>query len=192
MNASIEQQFILGGVGGQGVLFITRVMAEMAIGKGLSVLTSETHGMAQRGGTVISHLKVGPFSSSMVRTGQADGLLALKGEAYPLLQGMLKPNGWAAVNAAAPTKTPGASGCFYMDADSEALRLGLPRSANLFLLGYTTACLMREALPLFWNFEDLGTVLAQRFSRKPLLLEGALKAVEAGKAAGEPRKSPGR
>ena len=61
MNKSIQQQIIVSGVGGQGVLFITRLMAEAAIKKGLSVLTSETHGMAQRGGTVLSHIKAGNF-----------------------------------------------------------------------------------------------------------------------------------
>ena len=46
----LEQQIIISGVGGQGVLFITRLLAEAAIQKGHSVLTAETHGMAQRGG----------------------------------------------------------------------------------------------------------------------------------------------
>ena len=54
-----RQQILVSGVGGQGVLFVSRLLAEAAIGKGLSVLTSEIHGMAQRGGTVVSHLKVG-------------------------------------------------------------------------------------------------------------------------------------
>ncbi len=40
--------------------------------EGHDVLTSETHGMAMRGGTVISHVKVGPFQSPLIRYGQAD------------------------------------------------------------------------------------------------------------------------
>src|SRR6266567_1527824 len=74
----ISQQLIISGVGGQGILFITRILAETAIAKGLPVLTSETHGMAQRGGIVISHLKIGEFSSPLVRPGHADGLIVLK------------------------------------------------------------------------------------------------------------------
>ena len=73
----IEQQILISGVGGQGVLFITRLLAEAAITNGLPVITSETHGMAQRGGTVLSHLKVGKFTSPLIRPLQADGLLAL-------------------------------------------------------------------------------------------------------------------
>jgi indolepyruvate ferredoxin oxidoreductase beta subunit len=56
MGETIMQQIIISGVGGQGVLFVTRLLAEAAIKKGLAVFTSETHGMAQRGGTVLSHL----------------------------------------------------------------------------------------------------------------------------------------
>ena len=52
--------------------FVTRLLAEAAIAKGLAVLSSETHGMAQRGGTVLSHLKVGDFSSPLIRPGHAD------------------------------------------------------------------------------------------------------------------------
>ena len=78
MNEMNHQQKVISGVGGQGVLFDTRLMAEAAIRKGLPVLTSETHGMAQRGGTVISHLKVGAYTSPLIRTGQADVLLAMK------------------------------------------------------------------------------------------------------------------
>ncbi|MCX5883025.1 MAG: 2-oxoacid:acceptor oxidoreductase family protein, partial [Deltaproteobacteria bacterium] len=52
---TIKQQIIISGVGGQGVLFVTRLLAEAAMMKGYPVLTSETHGMAQRGGTVVSH-----------------------------------------------------------------------------------------------------------------------------------------
>ena len=87
------QQLIISGVGGQGILFVTRLLAETAIAAGMPVLTSETHGMAQRGGIVISHLKVGEYTSPLVRPGQADGLLSLKGETVALhrLPGLHQP-----------------------------------------------------------------------------------------------------
>ena len=43
-----RQQIVLSGVGGQGILFLSRLLAEAAIAGGFPVLTSETHGMAQR------------------------------------------------------------------------------------------------------------------------------------------------
>jgi len=66
MNASVKQQVIISGVGGQGVLFVTRLLAEAAINKGLPVFTSETHGMAQRGGTVLFY-RISKWGSSPAR-----------------------------------------------------------------------------------------------------------------------------
>ena len=58
MDEAIMQQLIISGVGGQGVLFVTRLLAEAAILRGLAVFTSETHGMAQRGGSVMATLRI--------------------------------------------------------------------------------------------------------------------------------------
>ena len=90
-EGSMRQQIVISGVGGQGVLFVTRILAEAAIMKGISVLASETHGMAQRGGTVLSHLKVGNFSSPLIRPGNANGLLALKADSFARHGYFLKP-----------------------------------------------------------------------------------------------------
>ncbi len=49
--------FVLSGLGGQGILFMTKVLATAALNKGFDILGAETHGMAQRGGSVVSHLK---------------------------------------------------------------------------------------------------------------------------------------
>jgi len=45
---------VLGGLGGQGILFMTKVLAQAALEKGLKTMGAETHGMAQRGGSVTS------------------------------------------------------------------------------------------------------------------------------------------
>lgn len=70
-------QCVIVGTGGQGILFASKVMGHIAMGKGLSVVGSEVHGMAQRGGSVVSHFKVGNYLSPMVKAGDADLLLAL-------------------------------------------------------------------------------------------------------------------
>src|SRR5210317_265047 len=98
MTGSIQQQLIISGVGGQGVLFITGLLAEAAINKGLPVFTSETHGMAQRGGTVLSHLKVGDFSSPLIRPLQADILILLKAENVKQHESVWMSAGWAVPN----------------------------------------------------------------------------------------------
>ena len=91
-------QLVVAGVGGQGILFATRLLEEAALARGLPVLGAETHGMSQRGGSVLSHFKVGPFRSPMVRRGTADCLLGMElTEAYRNAA-YLRPGGLAILN----------------------------------------------------------------------------------------------
>jgi len=69
-------QYIIVGIGGQGILFSSKVLGKVALDRGENVMGSEVHGMAQRGGSVISHFKVGHYQSPLVKAGQADVLLA--------------------------------------------------------------------------------------------------------------------
>jgi indolepyruvate ferredoxin oxidoreductase beta subunit len=67
------------GVGGQGVLMISRVLAEVCARRGLQVKQSEVHGMAQRGGTVFSHVRFGErVWSPTIPRGEADVVVALE------------------------------------------------------------------------------------------------------------------
>jgi indolepyruvate ferredoxin oxidoreductase beta subunit len=126
----VKQQIIVSGTGGQGILFLTRFFAEAAMMMRLEVLTSEIHGMAMRGGTVVSHVKVGPFKSPLVREGQADAGLILDRQNLELHRGLVKPEGFVFVN----TDTPG--DYFSVDASGLALRAGSPALTNLVLLGF--------------------------------------------------------
>ncbi len=126
----MKQQIIVSGTGGQGILFLTRFFAEAAMMMGLEVLTSEIHGMAMRGGTVVSHVKVGPFKSPLVREGQADAGLILSRENLKLHRGLVKPNGLVFVN------TDMAGDYLSIDASGLALKAGAPAMTNLVLLGF--------------------------------------------------------
>jgi len=66
------------GVGGQGVILIATIIGKAALKAGYSVRGAETHGMAQRGGSVISHIRLGCEFGPMVPVGGADILLALE------------------------------------------------------------------------------------------------------------------
>ena len=69
-------QYVVVGIGGQGILFASKVLGAIALKSGLHVMGSEVHGMAQRGGSVVSHFKTGEYDSPLVRAGNADLLLA--------------------------------------------------------------------------------------------------------------------
>ncbi len=71
----MKMQIAITGRGGQGVLFLTKILTECALELGEEVIASEIHGMAMRGGSVISTLKVGNFRGPLIRGGQADLML---------------------------------------------------------------------------------------------------------------------
>ncbi len=175
MQDQPHYQIVIGGVGGQGVLFITRLLAEAAINKGLPVFTSETHGMAQRGGTVISHLKVGPFSSPLITPGSADGLIALKAESLVQHGGYLKSGGWAAVNSPAPPAAADTRPC-CLDADQLARDLDNPRALNLIMLGFA----LSSTRELYCSLTDVADVLEKKLQTKGPLLKASIRALEAG------------
>jgi len=140
--------FVLSGLGGQGILFMTKILAQAALRQGLPVMGAETHGMAQRGGSVISHLRIGGAESSLVRAGTAHFLLALEeNEAYRSLP-FLAGKGRLYANAA-PDIFPGPVVKDYLDnmgivyqaasASDIAFSLGAPMSSNLALLGFFAA-----------------------------------------------------
>ncbi len=181
MSKSLRQQIVISGVGGQGVLFITRLLAEAAIIKGLSVFTSETHGMAQRGGTVLSHLKVGDFSSPLIRPFKADGVLALKSESLTQHDSYLKSDAWAVVNSSSDIIPKADWSIFTVDADRLALSINNPKSVNLVLLGFAMAVTsQRLENTLYCSLDDIKTVLGNRLADKQQMMAASIKAIETG------------
>jgi indolepyruvate ferredoxin oxidoreductase, beta subunit len=126
----VKQRIVLSGKGGQGVLTLTRVVAEAAAAAGLEVITTETHGMAQRGGAVLSTIKVGAFHGPLIAPGEAEVGLFLHADNLPVHGHYLRPGGAALVNGS------GVAGADGVDADRLATLAGQPRAANLALLGY--------------------------------------------------------
>ncbi|MBI4495314.1 MAG: 2-oxoacid:acceptor oxidoreductase family protein [Deltaproteobacteria bacterium] len=126
----MNMQIAITGRGGQGVLFLTRLLGECALELGREAISAETHGMAMRGGSVFSTLKVGSFLSPLIRNGQADVLLALDPETIETDLILLSPRGIAFLNS----REPGRNGA--VDATGLASGLGHPLAANLVLLGF--------------------------------------------------------
>ncbi|MDD3656371.1 MAG: indolepyruvate oxidoreductase subunit beta [Atribacterota bacterium] len=71
-------QIYMIGVGGQGTIKTATIIGEAAIAQGLNVVMSEVHGMAQRGGTVVTELKIGNALSPLIEKYSADLLLAFE------------------------------------------------------------------------------------------------------------------
>ncbi len=150
----MKVQIIISGVGGQGVLLLTRVFSEVALKDGYPIIGSEDHGMSQRGGSVITHLKIGDFDSPLVKKGNADILLSLeKTEAYKTLH-YLKPSthdqkgGLCFINAPNPDfmnpqirsylQEKGIE-VYIFGADQLAKEMGSVQSVNIAMIGLASA-----------------------------------------------------
>lgn len=88
---------VLTGIGGQGTVLAAKVLAQAAQNRGWQVRTAETIGMAQRGGSVVSHVRMGDggeqVHAPLVSAGRADALIAFEpGEAARIVR-LLRPEG---------------------------------------------------------------------------------------------------
>lgn len=183
-------QIVLAGVGGQGILFATTVFSQLGLKLGLGVMGSETHGMSQRGGAVVAHLKLGAFESPMIRAGTADILYSFhEMETYRNLK-FLRPGGVCFVNLSSADrfdqrirehlKNKDISLRTY-DAVGVASNMGSIRSANIALIGYSAGT---GLLP--FEHEDLTSVL-ETVSRKKDL-KNNMAAFTTGFRAGQPQE----
>ena len=92
--------FLLAGVGGQGTILASDVLAQVGVAAGFDANKSEVHGLAQRGGTVNTHVRWNPerVYSPLISLGEADCLIAFeKAEALRYAE-FLRPNGAAIIN----------------------------------------------------------------------------------------------
>ncbi len=151
---------MIAGVGGQGTVLAAKLVARAAMDAGLAVRSSETIGMAQRGGSVVSHVRVsdGPIDSPLMARGTADVLLGLEpGEAVRCLP-YLRPGATVIANAhpvppvSAALKRASYSGeamleylgrtgarLVVVDGDAVCTEVGSPRVLNVALLGAALA-----------------------------------------------------
>ena len=76
----MKTDIILAGVGGQGILSIAATLGAAALNENLYLKQAETHGMSQRGGAVISHLRISdkPIFSDLIPQGSADLILSVE------------------------------------------------------------------------------------------------------------------
>lgn len=141
------------GVGGQGTLLTSRILGGLAIAGGYDVKLSEVHGMAQRGGSVVTYVRYGEaVAEPIVEEGQADVIIAFERlEAYRYTN-FLKKDGVLIVNDWRINPMPVVIGAaeypenimaelqrdyqvYAVNAMEESKKLGNPRVFNLIVLG---------------------------------------------------------
>ncbi|MDR2245578.1 MAG: indolepyruvate oxidoreductase subunit beta [Treponema sp.] len=146
----MKRDIILAGVGGQGVLSIAAIIAHAAVSAGLNVRQSEVHGMAQRGGAVLAHLRIsgGAIASDLVPRGGADLIIAMEPLESLRYAAWLGPNG-ALVTASEPfvnipdyPELDGITAVIrrfpvyrLVDAGALAKKAGHPRAVNMVMVG---------------------------------------------------------
>lgn len=184
------------GIGGQGVMTATEILAEAAISLGHDAKKTEVAGMAQRGGVVSSHLRFGDkVLSPQITAGEADLIVGFEAAESLRWSHFLKPGGMILMNTARLVP-PVVDGGLYdypadpvaeirargievhaFDAMSIALDLGEMKLGNTVMLGAIADHLPFPAEVL------LESILKRFSSRKPHMVELNRKAFEAGRRA---------
>ena len=189
-------RIFLTGVGGQGTLLASRLLGEAALAAGYEPMVSETHGMAQRGGIVVSTVVLGDLKSPLISPGEADIVLGFEAlEAFRALdrchaQTLVIANTATMVPypvAIGQARYPSVEQMFHrlaeqvgallsFDAGALAHESGSPLAVNMVLLG---ALATTGSLPI--TAEDILSVIRTRTKEK--FLASNLQAFELGAAA---------
>jgi indolepyruvate ferredoxin oxidoreductase beta subunit len=152
----VTTNVVIAGVGGQGSILASHLLAQTALKQGLDVKLAETFGAATRGGSVMAHVRMGEVWAPTMMEDEADVVLSMEPlEGLRVAVRFLKPGGWALINnrpwmpvdvAVGRVDYPavdsivdglgklGAS-VVNLDATELALEAGNTRAANTVMLG---------------------------------------------------------
>lgn len=192
INENTRFNIIITGIGGQGTVSIGHILGKIFNKVGYKVVAAETHGMSQRGGSVVFHLRVGNIFGPIIPKGRAD--IIISGEPMEAMRVIeyLKPDGYVITNtygilspiaANLGMKYPEVSKLidqlenwpatvFPMDTEGIAKKLEITRGENLILMG---AFLKLGLLAL-----DEEVVEKEIIKRWPKAAEQNIKALRAG------------
>ena len=155
----MRYQVVIAGFGGQGSVFLVKILALCAGNKDVACLGTENHGMSQRGGAVSCTIKLGNYTNPVIDANQADLLIGLEtNEALRNVQ-FLKPTGTLVVNA--EDSFPAAdvnSEVFSVDAFTKAKNKEFPiQGLNVYMLGLVIA----KCKDFPFTIEDVKEALTQ-------------------------------
>jgi indolepyruvate ferredoxin oxidoreductase beta subunit len=188
----VKFDIIIAGVGGQGVLSIGTIISASAMRAGLRAVQSEVHGMSQRGGAVVAHLRLADreIFSPTIAPGQADLILGLEPLETLRYLDHLSPAG-TLITSTEPVKNipdyPEIEEVLWtvlrqprghlIDATRIAREAGSSKAANVVMVGAATDYLPVEA-------ETIRGAIADAFRSKGVsVVETNLRAYEAGRSA---------
>lgn len=187
----MSMNILLCGVGGQGIVLASRIIAASAMNRGDKVLSAETIGMAQKGGSVFSHVRIGDnVNSPMISLDEADIILGFEPAETVRMLPYLKKGG-AVIVCLNPVMPASASltGETYtgedmikviemkagkviaVDGQQRCNKLGSAKVLNLIMLGEAV-----RSRNLSFTMDEIKKAVAERV--KPEFLELNLKALE--------------
>lgn len=194
-----KKDIILAGVGGQGILSIATVIGWAALDQNLHLKQAEVHGMSQRGGDVMSCLRLSskPIASDLIPKGKADIIISLEPmEALRYLP-FLAPQGWIVTSTVPFVNIPNypeyealmadlqaRDNVVAFDMDAVAKESATLRSSNMVLLG---AAADRIDLPVEKIEEGIRRVFARKGEK---LVEQNVAAFRAGLARARELSNP--
>ncbi len=193
--ANLETSIVLAGVGGQGTLIAGKLLGILALKLGLDVKVSEVHGMSQRGGSVITYVKIGKeVFSPIIEEGAADFVLSFEEVESVRWAKLLKEGGVMVVNHQQIKSLPVLMGqqqypdnvvdslkgaasegtkIVSVNAYDLAMEVGTSKAVNIVMMGALSKYLgVDEAL---WR-----EAIEEAFSAKPKTIPGNLSAFEKG------------
>jgi indolepyruvate ferredoxin oxidoreductase beta subunit len=190
----MKQDIILSGVGGQGIVSIASVIGLAALEENIFVKQSEVHGMSQRGGAVMSHLRISsqPIASDLIPLGKADMILsaepmeALRYLPYLFQQGWVVSNSKPFINIEnypdlqdVNKELAGLPHAVLADAEQIAEEAGSVRTSNMVMLGVASPLLHLSVNALQKGIEKLFA------SKTSDIIEMNIKAFMMGRSFGE-------
>jgi len=194
-----KQDILMVGVGGQGIVLASDILGDAALDMGLDVKKTDTLGMAQRGGSVTSHLRIGQkVWSPLINAPEADILLAFEKLEAARWVGYLKPGGTVIINNLAIPPLSISLGTqvypedeailgsfrrvtetvYLVDGTERVAGMGDVRTLNIFMLGY-----LSRFLPLEITDEQWEKSIARHLPAK--ILDLNKRAFKAGREAAD-------
>jgi indolepyruvate ferredoxin oxidoreductase beta subunit len=188
---------VLAGVGGQGVLSIATVIGYAAVESGLYLKQAEVHGMSQRGGAVLSHLRISDkeIFSELVPEGGAHFILSAEPMESLRYLPYLSPDGWIVTNSVPYVNIPNYPDMdtvlaeirkhprnLIFDAEAMAKEVGNPRGVNMVIAGAASVFI---DVP----FEKVEVGIRMIFGRKgEEIINKNLEAINAGRKYADKNK----